>query len=201
MEVKGHFSYKNLTISQHTSVGESFDKLIKEIKPNQVLEIGTAFGGLTLLVRDLLDSNGLKDTKIITYDVYEPNYLIERIKQGINIESRVENVFNYQYNELVKKDEISKIIQSKGTTLVLCDGGSKKNEFNILSNYLKIGDVIMAHDYAPNESYFQEHINNKIWNWLEIQDSDINESCVRNNLIPFMEEDFRKVVWVCKIKK
>jgi hypothetical protein len=201
MEVKGHFSYKNLTISQHTSVGESFDKLIKKIKPNQVLEIGTAFGGLTLLIRDLLDSNGLKDTKIITYDVYEPNYLIERIKQGINIESIVENVFNYQYNELVKKDEISKIIQAKGTTLVLCDGGSKKNEFNILSNYLKIGDVIMAHDYAPNESYFQEHINNKIWNWLEIQDSDINESCTRNNLIPFMEEDFRKVVWVCKIKK
>ena len=84
---------------------------------------------------------------------------------------------------------------------MLCDGGSKKNEFRILSDYLKVGDVIMAHDYAPNEEYFQEHINNKIWNWLEIQDNDINEPSLRNNLIPYMEDDFRQVVWACKIKQ
>jgi predicted O-methyltransferase YrrM len=201
MQVKGHYTYKNLIISQHTSVGESFERLIKEIKPSQVLEIGTAFGGLTLLIRDLLDSNGLKKTKLITYDVYEPNFLVEKVKQGVDIDVRIKNIFNYQYNELINKDEISKIIQSNGVTLVLCDGGSKKNEFRILSDYLKPGDVIMAHDYAPNENYFQEYINNKIWNWLEIQDSDINDSCVKNNLVPYMEEDFRKVVWVCKIKK
>jgi predicted O-methyltransferase YrrM len=201
MEVRGHYAYKNLTISQHTSVPESFEILIKKIKPKQVLEIGTAFGGLTLLIRDLLDNNGLTETKLITYDVYDPVYLRENVSKGSNIDIRVKNVFNHQYNELINKDEISEIIQSNGVTLVLCDGGSKKNEFRILSDYLKPGDVIMAHDYAPNETYFQEHINNKIWNWLEIQDSDINESCVKNNLIPYMEDEFRQVVWVCKIKE
>jgi hypothetical protein len=58
----------------------------------------------------------------------------------------------------------------------------------------------MAHDYSPNENYFQEHINNKVWNWLEIQDLDINDSCLKNNLSPYMEDEFRKVVWVCKKK-
>lgn len=201
MEVRGHYVYKNLTISQHTSVPESFEKLIKEIKPSQVLEIGTAIGGLTLLIRDLLDSNGLENTKLITYDVNNPVYLRENVEKGSNIEIRVKNIFNHQYNELIHKDEISDIIQSKGVTLVLCDGGSKKNEFRLLSDYLKSGDVIMAHDYAPNEKYFQEHINNKIWNWLEIQDSDINESCLTNNLVPYMEDDFRQVVWACRIKE
>jgi len=201
MEVKGHYTYKNLTISQHTSTRESFEKLINKIKPNQVLEIGTAFGGLTLLIRDLLDSNGLDKTILITYDVNDPVYLRENVKKGSNIEIRVKNLFNHQYNELIYKEEISEIIQTNGVTLVLCDGGSKKNEFRLLSDYLKPGDVIMAHDYAPNETYFQEHINNKIWNWLEIQDSDINESCDRNNLVPYMENDFRQVVWVCKIKQ
>jgi len=201
MEVRGHYVYKNLTISQHTSVPKSFEILIKKIKPKQVLEIGTSFGGLTLLIRDLLDKNGLTETKLITYDVYDPVYLRENVSKGSNIDIRVKNVFNHQYNELIDKDEISEIIQSNGVTLVLCDGGSKKNEFRILSDYLKPGDVIMAHDYAPNETYFQEHINNKIWNWLEIQDTDINESCVKNNLVPFMEEDFTQVVWVCKIKQ
>jgi glycosyltransferase involved in cell wall biosynthesis len=69
-----------------------------------------------------------------------------------------------------------------------------------LSNYLKVGDVIMAHDYSPNEEHFQKHINNQIWNWFEIQDSDIIDSCIKNSLISYMEEKFRNVVWVCKIK-
>jgi hypothetical protein len=99
------------------------------------------------------------------------------------------------------KNELLNIIGEPGVTLVLCDGGSKKNEFNLISPLLKTGDVIMAHDYAPNEVYFQEHIKNKLWNWLEIQDSDIDESCISNNLKPYMEDDFRKVVWVCKIKE
>ena len=201
MEVKGHYAYKKLTISQHTSVPESFEVLIQRIKPTQVLEIGTAFGGLTLLIRDLLDNNGLNDSKLISYDINDPIYLRENIKQGANIDARVKNLFNQPYNQLVEEQEIIDIIQSSGVTLVLCDGGSKKNEFRLLSDYLKVGDVIMAHDYAPNEKYFETHINNKIWNWLEIQDSDINESCLRNNLVPFMEEEFRKVVWVCKIKE
>jgi hypothetical protein len=59
----------------------------------------------------------------------------------------------------------------------------------------------MAHDYAPNENYFNENIKGKIWNWLEIQDSDINETCEKYNLKPFMEDDFRSIVWVCKIKE
>ena len=58
----------------------------------------------------------------------------------------------------------------------------------------------MAHDYSPSTEYFEEHINNKIWNWHEIQDSDIQESVSEYSLEPFMQEDFQQVVWVCKIK-
>jgi hypothetical protein len=59
----------------------------------------------------------------------------------------------------------------------------------------------MAHDYAPNEEYFDKYINGKIWNWLEIQDQDINESCYKYNLKPFWENELRQVVWVAKIKQ
>lgn len=198
--VKGHFIYKGLAISQHELVGEVFNELIKKIKPKQVLEIGTSFGGLTLLIRDLLNNNGLNETKLITYDVNEPQYLRQYINEQCVIDIRVKNLFNHQYDKLENAQEVIDLITSEGTTLVLCDGGSKKNEFRLLSDFLKKGDVIMAHDYAPNEIYFNENIKNKIWNWLEIQDSDINDSCVRNNLLPYMDEEFKKVVWVCKIK-
>ena len=201
MKITGYFVYGDLTIMQHTSVKEKFIKLITSIKPAKILEIGTSSGGLTLMLRDILDTNGLESTRLISYDINDPVYLRRHVDNGRNIELKVENVFNHQYDKLENGNEIIDIITSDGTTLVLCDGGSKKNEFRILSDYLKIGDVIMAHDYAPNQTYFQEHINNKIWNWMEIQDSDIDDSCQRNNLTPFMEQDFRDIVWACKIKQ
>jgi predicted O-methyltransferase YrrM len=201
MSISGYFIYRDLMTMQHTSIEEKFTKLITELKPIKVLEIGTSSGGLTLLIRDILDKNGLESTRLISYDVNEPVYLRRYVDEGSKIELKVENVFNNQYDNLENGQEVIDIITSEGVTLVLCDGGSKKNEFRILSDYLKVGDVIMAHDYSPNEEYFQEHINNKIWNWLEIQDNDINEPSLRNNLIPYMEDDFRQVVWACKIKQ
>ena len=201
MNITGFFNYRNLTTMQHTLIKEKFLKLLTELKPVKIIEIGTSSGGLTLLLRDILDGNGLEKTRLISYDVNEPSHLRHYVNKGSKIELKIENIFNNQYDKLENGQEVIDIITSKGTTLILCDGGSKKNEFRLLSDYLKVGDVIMAHDYSPNETYFQEHINNKVWNWLEIQDNDINESCEKNNLLPYMEDDFRQVVWVCKIKK
>ena len=141
---------------------------------------------------------GLTNTIVRTYDVNEQKNL--KLKER-NIEIITKDVFNYPYSDLEYPDEIRDFIQSNGKTLVLCDGGSKKNEFRLLSQFLKYGDIIMAHDYAPNENYFNENIKDKIWNWLEIQDFDINESCLTYNLKPYMEDEFRSVVWVCKIKE
>ena len=201
MDIAGFFIYRNLTTMQHPSIEEKFLKLITTLKPTKVLEIGTSSGGLTLMLRDILDNNGLESTRLVSYDVNDPKYLRHYLDEGANIELKIENIFNNAYDKLENGQEVIDLISSEGTTLVLCDGGSKKNEFRILSDYLKIGDVIMAHDYAPNEEYFQEHIHGKIWNWLEIQDSDINDACLKNNLVPYMDDDFKQVVWVCKIKE
>jgi hypothetical protein len=201
-QVTGWYVYKDTTTLQHQDVGEKFKKLFEATTPSQVLEIGTSYGGLTLLIRDLLDGVNLKQSTLRTYDVIETGryWLKHAIQNGANIDLRVKNVFNHIYDGLVEEEEIKSFIQQSGPTIVLCDGGSKKNEFKILSSYLKKGDVIMAHDYAPNLDFFNEHINNKVWNWLEIQDSDIQETADQYQLEPFMQEEFQKVVWVCKIK-
>ena len=59
----------------------------------------------------------------------------------------------------------------------------------------------MAHDYAPNKEYFEEHMRDKIWNWHEIQDSDIQESCKKYHLTPYMQNEFLSVAWACFIKQ
>ncbi len=59
MDITGFFIYRNLTTMQHPSIEGKFLKLITTLKPTKVLEIGTSSGGLTLMLRDILDNNGL----------------------------------------------------------------------------------------------------------------------------------------------
>jgi len=200
--VAGHFFYKDTIISQNPNVAGPFKTLFETIKPNQILEVGTSHGGLTLLLRDLLDESGLSECQLTSYDVldFQRYGLDKAINEGAKINFILKNVFNHQYNDLVEIDEIVNYIKQSGPTIVLCDGGSKKNEFKILSKFLKPGDIIMAHDYAANQQYFEENIKDKIWNWLEIQDSDIQEASDENGLTSFQQDNFINVVWVCKIK-
>lgn len=202
--ITGWHPYKGATTHQHQDILEKLRSLFNEIRPVQVLEIGTANGGLTTLIRDVLNELGLNNTSLRTYDI-NPNHsryeMNKRIEEGDNIDFRLKNIFNHPYDALVEVDEVSEYIQREGATVVMCDGGSKKNEFRILAPLLKAGDIIMAHDYAPNSEYFEEYIKGKIWNWHEIQDSDIEEAVIENNLEPYMQEEMQKVVWVCKMKK
>jgi cephalosporin hydroxylase len=204
--MKGHTSYISkitpnfrLTMQQKPEVSGAFEKLLKEIKPKQIVEIGTAGGGTTLSIRETLDEIGLEKTDIKSFEVKEHKWFPEMRKR--NIEIIVENIFSHSYKEIEKPEMVESFIGREGTTLVLCDGGSKVNEFIILSKYLKSGDIIMAHDYVDTKENFLENYRDKIWNWREIGEEDIKETCEKYNLKSFMKETFDKVVWVCKIKE
>ena len=126
MSVISHFSYKGLLTFQNEEIIVPFNKLINILKPKRVLEIGTASGGLTLLIRDLLNQNELQNTSVISYDVNVPEYLQYHLEEDSIIDVRIKNIFNHPYNDIIEKDEILKIFDCDGPILVLCDGGSKK---------------------------------------------------------------------------
>jgi predicted O-methyltransferase YrrM len=204
--MKGHTSYISkitpnfrLTMQQKPEVSGAFEKLLKEIKPKQIVEIGTAGGGTTLSIRETLDEIGLEKTDIKSFEVKEHKWFTEMRKR--NIEIIVENIFSHSYKEIEKPEMVESFIKREGTTLILCDGGSKINEFNLLSKYLKSGDIIMAHDYVDTNENFLKNYKNKIWNWREIGDEHIKNTCEKYNLKSYMKETFDKVVWVCKIKE
>jgi hypothetical protein len=198
-----HANYKGLSIEQNPNIIDVFNTLISDYKPLRILEIGTFHGGLTLILRDLLDINQLYNSDVLTYDVNTPSFMLQIIGDK-KITSKTKNLFSHTYlefNSTESRQELYNYINQDGRTIVLCDGGSKKNEFNLISGLLKIGDIIMAHDYSPNPEYFDSKIKNKYWNWLEIQDSDINNCCIQHNLKPLMFDEFIRVAWVCKIKE
>lgn len=197
--INGGFVYSNLFIAQHRDIDSVFENLFNIVKPCRILEIGTFHGGLTLLLRDILDKLSLFDTNIKTYDINDQQFLKPlAINKNINIITK--NLFNDSYRDFSNtctKNEVQTYIQQDGPTIVLCDGGCKICEFNLLSTTLKIGDIIMAHDYAPDTEYFEKQMRDKIWNWCEIQDCNIVETCTDNNLKPFLRDEFLNVAWAC----
>lgn len=200
--VSGGYAYGYLFMSQSPNAEKVFRFLLEEIKPTMILEIGTFHGGLTLLLRDILDEINLSSTSIITYDINDQEFLKPLVLNKA-VDVRTENIFNKDYSAFRDKEaelQISDIIKNGGRTLVLCDGGCKKCEFNIISKYLKINDIIMAHDYAPNEMFFKEHMENKIWDWMEIEDKDIETACKTYNLIPYHQEIAQQAAWLCRVK-
>jgi predicted O-methyltransferase YrrM len=191
--------YENIRSQQNLYFFENLKNILNEIKPHRIIEIGTARGATTLYMSDLLTELKLNDTKIKTFDIIQRDHLIDVERD--NIEFYIGNTFNYSLKELSKPEEIVNFLSNDGTNLIMCDGGNKILEFEILSKYLKKGDVIMAHDYAPNKEVFEKDYKDKIWNWMEITDNDINEAVKEYNLESYKMDLIKPTAWVAKIKK
>jgi len=190
-------AYDGHTCQQNHHCFEAFFNLLNEVRPARILEIGTSLGGLTVYLKEMCNELGLS-TEIRTYDVVEYPWYNDIKDMGIDL--RLENIFNNDCTEVLDSEVID-YIQQDGITLVLCDGGNKIGEYNLFSDYIKVSDIIMAHDYAYDSEVFQEKVFNKLWNWHEISEDHISECATRNNLIPYMQEFFDKAVWVCKVKQ
>ncbi len=195
----GLSSYNGWEAQQHHNAYEIFYNFLNKVKPKQILEIGTARGGLTQFISWAAKENNL-NTHILTFDIFiyrETSWFEEMANNNVTV--RIENVFSNDYTQV--KQEVIDYIQQDGVTVVLCDGAEKIKEFNLLSGYLKSGDYILAHDYAETREVFEKQIQNKLWNWNEIDQEQINDSCVKYNLEKYNETEFESVVWTCRVKK
>ena len=188
-------AFKGHTAQQSHNAYQVFYDFISEVKPVRILEIGTALGGFTEFLKIITDELNL-NTKILSYDISERPWYNQMIEKGIDV--RVEDIFNEDWSGV--KQDVVDFIQQDGLTIVLCDGGWKIGEFKIFSKLIKDGDFILAHDYSISKEIYESEIKDKIWNWCEITESDIQESVIENNLKSYNQDKFSQAVWVCKIK-
>jgi 23S rRNA U2552 (ribose-2'-O)-methylase RlmE/FtsJ len=189
-------SYNNWAAQQNHNAFEVFYNFIKDKSPKRIIEIGTALGGFTRFLKDTVDKLAL-DCDIISYDINYNNWYEDIKSMGVDV--RIENIFLENYTKLPQ--EVIDFVQLDGVTIILCDGGDKVREFKIFSDYMKSGDHILAHDYAFDREFFDKNIYLKVWNWHELSESDIINSCEKNNLKDYQREVFQSVAWVSKIKE
>jgi hypothetical protein len=186
----GGLFFYGLLMGQNQNAIFAFDNLFKNLirserKMARVLEIGSGQGGLSVLLRLASLNYGFN---FIAYDICNPGY--QKLFEALNIDFRQKDCFEYE-------DEIAKEIKKEGISILICDGGNKPREFNIFAQYLKIGDIILAHDFNLNSRKFQKQ---KYWSFMEIRENEIIESCHKNNLKDYMEKEFRMSAYVCKVK-
>jgi len=188
-------AFRGHTAQQSHNAYQVFYDFISEVRPVRILEIGTSLGGFTEFLNIITNELGL-NTKILSYDISERPWYRQMIEKGIDV--RVENIFNEDWSGV--KQEVVDFVQQDGLTIVLCDGGWKIGEFKIFSKIIKNGDYILAHDYSINKEIYESEIKDKIWNWCEITESDIEQSVIENNLRFYNQDKFSNAAWVCKVK-
>jgi len=193
--------YKGLECQQQEHFLTVFEKFFKEVKPTTIVEIGTGSGGTSLALHDLLHSLD-QHPAFISYETHPRNSLDLLRDAGIVLKST--NIFTDDYQQLRPEhlEEIKSDIQRTGTTVLMCDGGNKINEVNLLAGFLKPGDFIMAHDYGITREYFDADIRrHNIWHWCEITFADVNVALHNNFCVPYMQDEFQSVVWLCQRKQ
>ena len=181
-------TYKNKYTAQQTEgAWELFEEFLLKEKFERIFEIGTGNGGLTQFLKE----HNI-DTEIMSVDIEPVNQKL--IQLGVNnLQMDVLDIQNLPtFNEFLNTDK---------KLLILCDGWNKPGEFNLFAKYIKVGDFIMAHDYATTKEYFENNIQYKIWNWCQITENDIVGVSNKFNLIEYTDIDFKKEMWVCKTKK
>lgn len=167
---------------------------------DNVLEIGGWLGGFTLMVDEALQDG---KAEILTY---ENNYDMPFRFPKKTVTAKTHFPWSKFVHEvdLREKDIFEDIpkaayfIQREGKTVVFCDGGDKIREFDILSSYLKSGDVICTHDYFLNLEVYSDMVKSGVWKTKkktpQVVYEDIRPFVEREGLVPDESID-PKSIW------
>ena len=104
--------YNGIFTQQNKNFYAAFEKLFAQEKIARVLEIGTAKGGLTLALTDIIFTNGaeVRDTPIITYDIRETQHADRLRNRGVDVRvmdafEDLDRIFDYIQSRSIAHDK------------------------------------------------------------------------------------------------
>ena len=178
--------FLGIEMAQNSVAIPTFDEFFARIgAPARVIEIGTSKGGLSMFMALYCLCAGADFT---TIDIASnPKYAgpIRKLRGQRIVGDAFDPRFGSHLRERMKGD---------GVTVLLCDGGDKVREFNEYAHALKVGDYILAHDYADSRATW---VKDEHWKCCEIELSDIAQAVDAFNLERYMKDEFTKAAWCC----
>ena len=148
----GQEFYNGVITAQRVEAFDVLRDIIFSTKPEIIIELGTYHGGLSLFLSEL------NFCDVHTFDIIDHNPNLPKNTRLIR------NFINVFLDEC--KNKIKKLTEGR-KTLWLFDGGDKKKEVLYYKDICKPGEIIMVHDFAPDQSSFDYLNSNGIWHWWE----------------------------------
>ncbi len=129
--------------------------LIDRYRIELFVEIGVMNGGLANVIIHRCRLPTWRNLHYLGVQLIEDEVMPQVKKLVAETAANHGNV-SIHYGDAFKQPTISLItgrMNAAGRTLVLCDGGDKPQELNLYLPHLKPDDLIIAHDYGPNEEW------------------------------------------------
>jgi len=163
------------------------NELLINTRPDLIIEFGARTGGLSVFLGMYSYYNNIE---FITYEHDSASKPLKYadILNFLKVNIKYEDIFNQEVINFIEHKMENK------KTILLCDAG-KTSEFNIYSNFMKRGDIILAHDYVYDDADFEEIKKQNIWWHKEVEYKDIKDAILLNNLKEIDRELFKGSAW------
>jgi len=167
---RGHYYFLGTPLQHQPNEIYLLDNFFRLYKFAKIVEIGTNRGGLSVLFG--LHS-WMNNGWTWTFDIHNKVGMPTKwLLKNLPVKVMIGDVFERLECEFIKER-----LNSVGRTLLYCDGGDKDKEFNLFAPYLKIDDIIMAHDRGTKE----------------IPYDNIKDTVQKYNLVPIFEKEIKKL--------
>lgn len=191
----GGCRFFGLAMGQNQHALVAFDTLFKALEAEgrllaRIIELGTGRGGLSIFLHLYCLSGHIVFT---TWDQVNHAPAHQSVLEALNVDYRQGDI----HNDESTIQQIQNDCQSTGITILLCDDGCKAREVEIFAPSLKPGDLLLAHDYAPNPVFFETAMRGRIWSSHELSLSDISQTIDSRCFEPYLQEVFQMAAWAC----
>lgn len=163
-----------LNMSQHPQAPFKLNQILNASAPARIIEIGAGNGGLTVLFA--LYCSLVKTCTLHAYDKTAGLHagLLESMGYPVALKDVLEDPVNVA--------EVAALVAQPGRTLLMCDAG-KALEANLYIPHMKVGDIIMMHDFSPTAATFERDIKGRVWNWHEAWYERVAETCHKHGIV------------------
>ncbi len=161
--------FYGLNMSQHPQAVVKLNQLLNATAPARIIEIGTGNAGLYCQL--------VERCTLLTYDKTPARHtdLLNRLAPTA-----------FRHADALEDpaviEEIRTLVALPGRTLLVADAG-KALEFNLYVPHLKVGDLVMMHDFSPTAETFKRDMEGKIWNWHEAWYARVAETCCNHSIV------------------
>ena len=214
-----HWPFFGSFMQQTPNAVLSINRLLNDNNFRRIIEIGTHDAGLSIFLAlycnlskrlpQLNSSVGYKarttmktPRDFFTFDVVMRDESMTDLVQRLGGHAIIQDVF-----DPLCISGVGSLIKKEGQSLLICDGGNKKREFEVYSPILKQGDIIMAHDYARDATSFEKVKNRGIWHGWETKwegepsgDFGLKDVCEANHIEQIHADEFDDSVWFVGVK-